>query len=151
MKSPEDVPTLKYDNIVAAPRGLIESQGGKIITLVPVSEINWVTLRFGRPDQRPVLSLVVGILVSAVGLYGVGGLLLAPDGYRYELAMVTLGLIGAFMIFDTLKKRFYLDVTKKKGCSRLVFSKDAQLPDIQEFCEQVRTVYKHQIAEDLKK
>jgi hypothetical protein len=52
------------------------------------------------------------------------------------------------MIFDTLKQRYFLEVTKPNGVSRLVFSQQTQLNDIREFCRQVGTTYNYAITEE---
>ena len=142
MPSTEEKPVLKCDHILVSARGMFEMHGQKIIIFAPAAEIDRVTLKFGRSDHRPILSLAIGIILSVIGIYGVTELFLATRGYRYELAMIVLGAIGGSMIFDTLKQRYFLEVESKKGSHRLVFSKEAQLKDIQEFCNQVRIAYK---------
>jgi hypothetical protein len=51
------------------------------------------------------------------------------------------------MIFDTLKKRYFFEVHKKKGTCRLVLSKKAQKKDVQDFCDKVRLIYKYEITD----
>jgi hypothetical protein len=62
--------------------------------------------------------------------------------------MMLLGAIGASLIFDTLKERYFLEVKKKNGAGRLIFSKKAQKDAIEKFCGEVKTVYKVDIAND---
>ena len=148
MKPPEDKPTLTCENIVVAPRGIMEVQSKKIINLVPTSEIDRLTLKFGRSSLHPVLAIITGGTLSLVGVFGVAALIMAPREYSVELALVLLGMIGGFMLAEALKTRFFLDVEQKKGFCRLVFSKHAELKDIREFCEQVKTVYRYKIADE---
>jgi len=148
MKPPEDKPTLKCDNIVVAPRGIMEVQSGKIINLVPTSEIDRLTLKFGRPSLYPVGTIVVGSAVTLAGGYGVAALIVAPQAYRVELGLVVLGIVGIFMLAQAQKTRFFLDVEQKKGFCRLVFSKRAEMKDVREFCDQVKTVYRYKITDE---
>jgi len=129
-------------------RGITETHGKKILLFVPAPEISRLTLKFGRSDHCPVVSLAIGVLLSVLGIYGLVKLISAPRGFRYELGMITLGVIGGSMIFDTLKQRYFLEVTKPNGVSRLVFSKQTQLNDIREFCRQVGTTYNYAITEE---
>jgi hypothetical protein len=149
MPATEGPPILKCDNLIVSPRGVTEAHARKVILFVPAAEINRITLKFGRSDHRPVFTATMGILLSLAGIFGLVELILAPRGLRYELAMITLGVIGGSMIFDSLKQRYFFEVAKNNDMCRLVFSRRAQLNDIREFCQQVRTHYKHEITEEV--
>jgi hypothetical protein len=96
-----------------------------------------------------VASLSIGIVFSLIGFYGLIELFLAPRGLRYEMGMVFFGVVGGSIIFDSLKKRYFLEVHKSNDVCRLVFSKKAQLNDIQNFCNKVRTTYQFKIEENI--
>jgi hypothetical protein len=149
MQSAEDKPVLKCANIIFSPRGIAEVDGNKIIVFVPVNEIESITLKFGRSEHRPVASLSIGIILVSVGLFGLFELFWAARGWRYEIGMMLLGGIGGSIIYDVLKRRYFMEVTKKVGMSRLVFSKSAQKDTIEKFCVEVRASYKYDIAEQL--
>jgi len=68
-------------------------------------------------------------------------------GYRYEIGMMAFGAIGGTIIFDALKERYFLEVHLKNDVRRLVFSKQAQKSEIDDFCRQVSAIYKYQISE----
>jgi hypothetical protein len=61
--------------------------------------------------------------------------------------MAAFGVVGGSMIFDTLKQRFFLEVQKKKDVSRLVLSKNAKKKDFQDFCQQLRSIYRYDITD----
>jgi len=142
----ETRPILKFDNLVVAPRGISEVCAGKVMVFVPTSEIGRVTLKFGRSDNRPTLTLAMGLGLAAAGVAGLFEFAIAPGGYRYELGLVALGAVGGSLIFDTLKKRFFLEIQKKRGVCRLVLSKNTRKAAVQEFCRQIRTVYQYEIT-----
>jgi hypothetical protein len=146
MESNEEKPVLKYDNIVVSPRGLAEAHGKKVVIFVPAPEIERVTLKFGRAEHNPIVSIGIGIILAAVGIFGLY-LLSSGKGNRYDLGMVAMGIIGGSLIFDALKRRYFLEVEKKKGMCRLVFSKRAKQSDIEELCNKMRTVYKYEIKD----
>lgn len=145
--TPEAKPVLKCDNIVVSSRGMAENHGKKLIIFVPAAEIERVTLKFGRSDHRPALSLAIGGGLALAGVFGLVQFFLAPRGYRYELGLLAFGIVGGSMIFDTMKEGYFLEVDKKKGMCRLVFSKNAQKKDIDDFCKQVDAVYNYQIQD----
>jgi hypothetical protein len=147
MLSSETKETLKCDNLVITPRGIAETSGKKIVIFVPAGEIERITVKHGRADHRPILSLSIGIIFSLVGIFGLVELVLATRGYRYELGMVAFGIIGVSLIYDALKQRYFLEVQSRKDTRRLVFSKQVQRSDIHEFCNRVRTVYQYDITD----
>jgi hypothetical protein len=149
MQSADEKPVLKCDNIIVSSCGITEADGNKVIVFVPANEIERVTLKFGRSEHHPIVSLSIGIILALIGLFGLVEIFLATRGWRYEIGMMLLGAIGGSLIFDTLKQRYFLEVHKKVGMSRLVFSKSAQKSAIENFCKEVKAVYKFDFAEQL--
>jgi hypothetical protein len=147
MPTVEEKPVLRCDNILVSSRGIAETHGKKAVIFVPASEIDRITLKFGKPEHRPIISLSIGTILVLVGLAGLVEFILAPRGYRYKVGMMFFGAVGATVIFDALKERFFSEVHMKKDMRRLVFSKAAQKKEIDEFCNNVRAVYKYQIEE----
>jgi len=145
--SDEVQPILKCDNIRVSPRGISEVQANREVVFVPVSEIDRLILRFGRSDHRPVVTLAIGLVLSVAGIFGLYQFTVAPAGLRYELGLTAMGVIGASLIFDTLKQRFFFEVHKKRGVRRLVLTKEARKEELQDFCNQVRSVYKYEITD----
>jgi hypothetical protein len=144
---PEDKPVLRCDNILVSPRGIAETAGKKVVFFIPTNDIERIVVNFGRSDHRPIISISIGAVLALVGIFGLVEFFIATRGYRYELGMVAFGLIGSSLIFDALKKRYFLEVYKKKGTCRLVLSKHAKKTDIQDFCQKVRSIYKYDITD----
>ncbi len=147
MESHQEKPILKCDNIVLSSRGIAETHGKKLVIFVPADEIERITLKFGKSDHRPMASISIGVVLGLVGIFGLIEFFIAMKGYRYELAMVAFGIVGGSLIFDALKQRYFLEVDKKKGMCRLVFSKDVKRSDIDDFCNKARTNYGYQITD----
>ena len=137
---------LKYDNILISSRGMTEHHANKVIIFVPAVEIHRITLRYGRSDHRPILTISVGAVLVLVGIFGMIELCRAPSGFRYEIGMLAFGVVGGSLVFDALKLRFFFEVQKKKGVCRLVLSKHARKKDILEFCEKVISIYNYNIT-----
>ncbi len=139
---------MRYDNILVSSRGITEVHGKKLVLFVPAAEIDHIILKFGRSEHRPIVSLSIGIVLMLIEIYGLVYLILAPAGFRYEVGMILFGVMGGSVVFDALKKRYFLEIYKTKGMCRLVFSKNARLMDIQDFFGKIRAAYQHQITED---
>jgi hypothetical protein len=149
MQAEQSLPILKCKNIVCSPRGLAEADGNKVVVFVQAAEVDYIILKHGRPEHRPVVSLSIGAIFTVIGFYGLAELILAPRAWRYELGMMFFGFVGGSIIFDVLKQRHFLEVQKIKGNSRLVFSKATPLAEIRDFCEKVRAIYKYKITEEI--
>jgi len=148
MESATEKPVLKCENMVVSMRGFTETDGKKVVIFVPANEIDRIILKFGRPEHRPLVSLTIGIICALIGLFGLLEIFWATRVWRYEIGMMVLGVIGVSLIFDTLKQRYFLEVHKKNGTSRLVFSRKAQKDALENFCREVKTVYRVDIAND---
>ena len=147
MPTPEDKPALQYDNILVTTRGIAEIHGRKVVIFVPAADIDRLTLKFGRSDHRPKFTLSISLILAAAGLYGLVEFFLSPRGFRIDLGMIALGIIGGSMIFDTLKQRYYFEIQKKRGHQRLVLTKNAQKQDLEEFCDKLRSTYQYEITD----
>lgn len=147
MSTPENASVLRCNNMIASDRGIAETQGKQLVTLVPAAEITRIELRHGRSAHRPLVSLLLGIALLLVGAFGLYDLIVHPAGFRYESAMIAFGILGGSFIFDVMKLRYYLDVHRPKETSKLVFTKNADRKDILTFCEQLRLLFKCEITD----
>jgi len=140
---------LKYDTILASDRGITETHKGKVVLFVPAADMEGITLKFGRTGHNPIVSIFMGIVLGVIGIFGLVLTILNPARLRYALGMIALGVIGGSILFDSVKKRYFLEIYKRKDFCRLVFSKQAQLKDIRDFCDKVRETFKYPIKENL--
>jgi hypothetical protein len=146
MATSESMSVLKCDNLLASSRGLTETYSKKVVLFVPAAEIDHVILKFGHTSHRPILTMILGLIFVPIGIYGLFDLFIRPAGLRYEMGMVAFGLIGGSLIFDTLKKRYFLEVHQMKSTSRLVFSRNATLESILDFCANIEATYHYKVT-----
>ena len=115
MSSNEEKPVLKYDTVVVTPRGIAETHGKKIVLFVPADEIDRIILKHGKSAHRPALSIIIGGTLALLGPFALVEFFIAPGGYRYELGFVAFGIIGASMLFDAFKERYFFEVIQRKA------------------------------------
>jgi hypothetical protein len=146
MQPQDEKQNLRYDNILVTPRGIAETSGKKVVIFVPAADIEQITLKHGRSDHRPIFSISVGAIFVLIGVFGLVEFFIATRGYRYELAMMVFGAIGATLIYDALKQGYFFEVQCAKNSRRLVLSKHAQKNDIETFCQDIRKIYGYDIT-----
>lgn len=149
MDAPENSLSLKYDNLGASARGLAEIHRNKIVLFARASQIDSIFLKFGHSSHRPILTLVLGLIFLPIGLYGLIECLFAPAGFRYEIGLIAIGIIGGSLIHDTLKKRFFLEVHHRKEISRLICSRHATRDGITDFVAQIEKAYQYKITNSI--
>ena len=142
----EEKQSLRYDNILLTRRGIAEIHGRKVVIFIPAADIKSITLKYGRPEHRPIISLTIGAIFAIIGILGLVDFFFAMAAFRYELGAIAFGVIGASIIYDVLKQRFFLEVQSPKGPRRLVLSKHAQKNGLQTFCDDARKIYQHDIT-----
>jgi hypothetical protein len=149
MQNAETSPVLKYCNIVVSQRGLAEADGKKAVLFVPAAEVDRIILKFGKAEHRPFVSLLIGMVFTLVGVFGLIELIIATRSWRFDIGLMFLGVIGLSLIFDSIKQRYFFEVHKSKGLCRLVFSKSASLAEIQNYCAKIKEAYCYKITEEL--
>lgn len=149
MDASENTLSLKYDRLGASARGLAEIHRNKIVLFARASQIEEILLKFGHSSHRPVLTAIVGLIFVPIGLYGLIECLFSPAGFRYEIGLIALGIIGGSLIYDTLKNRFYLEVHHRKTVSRLICSRHATREGIIDFVAKIEKAYQYKITNTL--
>ena len=111
----EEKQSLRYDNILLTRRGIAEIHGRKVVIFIPAADIKSIALKYGRPEHRPIISLTLGAIFAIIGILGLVDFFFAMAAFRYELGAIAFGVIGASIIYDVLKQRYFLEVQSPKG------------------------------------
>ncbi len=133
---------------------ITEFQGEQPVLSIPRDQIHSISLRYGIKAERPILNVLIGGALIAVGVYiiwpfvweMVGPLFFAPGsksapGYRaIRFAVLCLLVIPVgFFILQGLQKRYFLLITTRSGARRkIVFDEDLPYNEIRSFIENVR-------------
>jgi len=124
MSAPEKTPEAQcaYLNVQASEKGLSEFHKKTRTVFIPRIQVEAVEVQFGPRAERPMVQMVSGVALVALGIVGLvmavnGGL----RGIYWGLGMVMFGGIGLLCLHEALRKGYYLRVTCTKETRKLVF------------------------------
>ncbi|MCE9571949.1 MAG: hypothetical protein K8W52_02215 [Deltaproteobacteria bacterium] len=115
---------------------LREVEGSTRLVSIPRAEVRRVVLRHARIAERPLLSLVVGIVLTTVGAYG--AIATAASRVRYvELVggFLTMLAAGPWMIHSSFRRGLVLHVETDRGTRTLGLGGAVQSPALEAFIE----------------
>jgi hypothetical protein len=144
---------LSYKNVGVSQTEIWESSHGRIIEQWSRAELIDCRLERGSPEQRPVISAILGVILAIPGgLFVQHTLILLREGrggnFRYEAAMLVFGLLGVWILSRSLiQKRYYLRVSTLTSKRKLIFSADTNLKGIREFLNKAAIEYELKVDE----
>jgi hypothetical protein len=115
-------------------KGLSEYNGNKRIVFIPKEQVQLIEIKFGSHAERPVIQLILGLCLGALGLAGLdlainGGV----RGLYWGLGFMGFGAIGVLCLYEAIKRGYYLCVTCSKDTRKLVFKGITQREDLSGF------------------
>ena len=133
-----------------------EADDGRVVFQVTKDAALTCELCLGSPEQRPIISLVVGVvfLSPIIILYEhlVEVLRFERDWVtpRYETAMILLVMIGGWLVGRSVfRKRFFVRVATNESVSKLVFQSGTELAEIRNFLADAKTKFGWQIHDGI--
>jgi hypothetical protein len=141
---------LQHEGILVSERGVFEVQSGKQIGGVERPQIAQIRVAYASAAYRPILETIVGVVLAAAGIWGVWLCLQSLKGFRYDAALLVMGVLGAAILWDVLKRRYVLFVTARDGrLHKLSFSVTAYPADIELFLQKVHQTFGLEIQSDV--
>lgn len=138
---------LSYKNVGVSETEIWEASKGRIVERRLRSELINCRLERGSPEQRPMMSAMLGgILAIPGGLFVQHTFVFFSEGYggniRYEATMLILGLLGGWLLFQSfIQKRYYLRISTRSVTRKLIFAADTGLDGIRDFLKQAAIEY----------
>jgi UDP-N-acetylmuramyl pentapeptide phosphotransferase/UDP-N-acetylglucosamine-1-phosphate transferase len=124
MNTPASTPEARcaYLNLKASEKGLSEFNKASLVVFIPKKQIEAVEVKFGSRAERPMLQVILGITLVALGAAGSwmavnGGL----RGMYWGLGCLMFGGIGLICLNEALRKGYYLRVTCSNETRKLIF------------------------------
>ncbi|HWE95966.1 MAG TPA: hypothetical protein VG269_18530 [Tepidisphaeraceae bacterium] len=132
-------------------KSLREVDSGRVMVLLSRADIRRVTLRHGSPAQHPVVQVIAGFIMLAMGalptLYFLHWM---REGGRFILHIATMFLfpvLGVWFIYGGFIRRHYLDVETSTGNKKLQFSGKPQLVEIRSFLKTAENSFGYKVEE----
>lgn len=129
-----DSERLSYLNITFSHKGVAEYNGNTCMVFIPREGILKIENVFGSRSERPLVQLIAGGLLSAVGL---AGLVMILHGgwqlFRWEAGFLVFGGIGIWMMIEVLRRGHYLRVIGSKETRKLVIHGKVVPSELQDF------------------
>ncbi len=125
-----------YLEVAISERGLKELNRGECVIFIPKNQVQRIELKFGSRAERPLMQAGFGIILVLLGCWGVymmvnGGL----EAFRYESALLFLGGLGGWLLWETVQRRHYLHVAHGRGTHKLVFKGKTEKDRLTEFLD----------------
>jgi ribosomal-protein-alanine N-acetyltransferase len=115
--------------------------------------IRLMELRRGSPEQRPLVSAVLGLVLLSPGYLLVRHVSRMAGGHwgfnpRYEFAMLFLVLVGLWLVYRaTLSRRYFVLVATGQRETKLVFHPGRRVVAIREFLREAGRDYRWEIVD----
>lgn len=155
MNTAEKPSFTSYQGVGASSEAIWEAENGRVVFQVAKDAALSCELMRGSPEQRPAVSLGLGVALLAPAIVVIVRFLDAiyddrAWGNRLEFALIICGMIGAWLILQVaFKRRYFLKVTTPDVVHRLVFQPTAKLSELRDFVSDVNAKYGWSINERL--
>jgi len=104
---------------------------------INLSRVRRVSLHHGIQAQHPMLLLAVGFTLVAFLAWPILRLLdfLEHGGSisSYDFYVGALALLGGWLVYDTIKKGWFLELELERGTTKLAFDRGAEPEGLKEF------------------
>ena len=128
---------VEYESVRLGADGASEMDGVRRLIHIPRGNIIALEIVHGPAAERPLLSLILALALTAIALLGPAMLAAALLGHgTVEVKFVTsiAFIIPAVWLFDLVfRRRWFLNVHTKNGSRKLIFGKSSDPAALQQF------------------
>jgi hypothetical protein len=118
---------LEYESVRLGIDGASEMDGNRRLVHIPRTDVVGLELVHGSAAERPLVSLILAALLTALSLVGpvmLVGALLGRGRLDSKFVTSIAFLVPAVWLFDlVIRRRWFLKVHTKKGSRKLIFGK----------------------------
>lgn len=144
---------INYGGIQITADRLMETDGGRVMVLVPRDEVRNILLRYGFRSRHPIAQLVIGIVLALTAVIPIAHLIdWSVNGgtfFEAELGLIVLAVIGVYLILDAPRRGYALEVTSTKGKYSLDFPKGSDAAQVRAVADAARQRFGYEISDDL--
>jgi hypothetical protein len=140
--------TISYLGVKVSTEFVSEVDNGRILASVKKADIQRIELASGCGAERPALQLGFGIAMTALLPIGLIPFLAGNWGlWRYETGFAFFGILGAWLIWETLRRRTYLLMTTRSDRRKLFFRGKIDPARMTEFLSNAETQFGYTIRQ----
>ena len=148
--------TKRLENIEISETGISEYERDRKIITIPAENIDRVLIKYGFSEERPIISVLVGLVLLIPGT-GFGLLPLIKIFLRMLRGELIYGnlwimafalpliLIGLLYIKNAFRYGYYLKITNDGKYRKLPFGKSVNETDVYKFVKDCGRTYKYNI------
>ncbi|MDB5035616.1 MAG: hypothetical protein JWQ98_2857 [Chlorobi bacterium] len=127
-----------YASVRVDEKGIMELDHGRRSVFVPRENVRSIELKQGSPAERPMVQLVLGMIIFGGALYWLSGVVAWWNtpwaiNYRFLIVPPPMLLLGSWLIYAALRKRYFLRICLDRGERKIVFRGDVDRDGLQEF------------------
>lgn len=145
---------IEYAHIRICNEFIEELDGGRRLIAVQRSGIERVELRWGWRSQRPFIQMLFGTVLSVLGMFPSVIVLrwLLGGGTLHWIVLALAGfllLFGGWVMYDSLRRGYFLAVEGQKGRKKLCFARAADRQQIEAFLREAQRRFGYEVERDL--
>jgi hypothetical protein len=125
---------LLYLNMAVSEHGLTELSGNRRVVFIPKEQVQSIEIRYGSQAERPLVQGITGLALIVLGIVGLSIMATGSlDMLRWGLGFFVFGGLGAWLLWEVLKRGHYLWVICSNDTRKLVFKGTIQKTELSGF------------------
>jgi hypothetical protein len=123
-----------YENLRISEKGVSEVIAGRRMLFIPKQQVQYIETKFGSHAERPLVQMVLGLLLVALGLAGLylalaGGI----RGLYWGAGFMGFGAIGVYCLYEAFKKGYFFSVICSKETRKIKITGEIQKAEFSQF------------------
>ena len=114
-----------------------EVESGQVMVCVARLDARRISLRYASRAQRPLVQFIMGAVLLGMGFIPLQNLhgWVSHGGMIFYFALLLFGLpvVGAWLIFESFSRGYFLDIEQSSGSKKLLFHGKVGPEQIEEF------------------
>jgi hypothetical protein len=124
--------SIAYLTVKISPEGISEVHKGRVAVFLPRSEIRHIALTSGSGAENPTGQIILSVVLLIIGGFGFVPMLAGNfTMLRFKFGFSLFGLMGAWFVWEVIRKRTYL-LVQTRSIKRKVFFKGTIQPESME-------------------
>lgn len=144
-----EIPFLEFDGIRFEKEKISNIQDGRAFLQTKRPDIALVYIKHGFLAHRPILQSIFGVTLILPGIYALYySILSLINGAfsRYQICFAFLFFLGLWIVYDALKRGYYLEIQLKTGYTKMTFHKKKSKSELNQLIKEVKNKIGYEIS-----